>query len=164
MKRLFRAAFYRVSKLVPRELLLLVMHSSLPPCSLKRWAWHCQEVSTKSRGQRGRQRNKLRRLVSSCFPSQRQGCTEGTLWLVNYILPVKAAYLPSSILAHYLLLNTSRATKQSHYAIKTVTIKALIQVWYYFFPQHFCTSPAFPFHTSCSWITHWPWCLQCWMW
>ena len=82
LKTLFRADFYTFSKLVPRELLLLGMHSSLPPCSLKWWACHSQGVSKKSTGQRGRQGNKLRRLVSSCFSSQRQGSTEGMLWLV----------------------------------------------------------------------------------
>ena len=82
LKRLFRAAFYTVSKLAPRDLLLLAMHRSLPPCSLKWWACYSQGVSLKSTGQQGRQRNKLQRLASSCFPSQRQGYTDGMLWLV----------------------------------------------------------------------------------
>lgn len=80
-KMLLRAAFYTVSKPVPRELLLLGTCSSLPPRSLKWWACHSQGVSVKSTGQWGRQRNELQRFVSSRFPSQRQGHTEATLWL-----------------------------------------------------------------------------------
>lgn len=81
-KMLFRAAFYTVGKPVPREFLLLGTHSSLPSRSLKWWACHSEGISVKSTGQRERQRNKQRRLVSSCCPSQRQGYTEGMLWLV----------------------------------------------------------------------------------
>lgn len=73
----------------------------------------------------------------------------------NGIRPAKAAYLPFSTLAYYLLLNTPAAAQQSHYAIRTVTVKTPMWMWCYFFPLHFhISSPAFPFHTSCSRITH----------
>lgn len=80
-KTLFRAAFYTVSKPVPRELLLLGMCSSLPPRSPKWSACHSQGVSVTFTGQWGRQRHELQRFVSSRFPPQRQGHPEATLWL-----------------------------------------------------------------------------------
>lgn len=100
LQRLFRAAFYTVSKLVPRELLLLGTYSSRPPHSLKWWACHSQGVSIKPTGQQGREKQATEACsVMLSFPESRLYRRHALT--SNCILPVKAAYLSYSMLAHY---------------------------------------------------------------